>query len=311
MPVEKEFVNSREIGQFADVFNYVLHYYEKGEGEPLLMIHGLGQSISTFRKNIDELSRHFRVLAVDLPGHGYSDKPEINYTIEEFTEALVLFMSVMRLEKVHIFAFSTGAVIAANMAITYPEKVDRMVLISPGGITHGYPAGIRALRTPLVSDIALSLSFTKNNIHRWLQEAYFDRTRISDEDVEQVYAPLKDYEARDAVITAVNNWEDYVVYKQMGGLRMPIYVFWGECDKWHPMDMLDELADMLPYAFIATVRNAGHMIHEEKSREINRKTIECLTEPLTAPEEPIVTKEDKIEKIKKSLSNMTPESIEE
>ena len=55
-----------------------------------------------------------------------------------------------------------------------------------------------------------------------------------------------------------------------------VYIFWGECDQWHPMEQLEAFEDAIENVYSATVRNGGHMIHEEKSREINRKGIELL-----------------------------------
>ncbi|HOV68688.1 MAG TPA: alpha/beta hydrolase, partial [Clostridia bacterium] len=322
-----DFVNSPEIGEYADVFDYVIHYFEKGTGDPLIMIHGLGQSMYTFRKNIDELSRNFRVIALDLPGHGYSDVPETDYTIDQFTNALIVFMSVLRIEKAHFFAFSTGAVIALNLAALYPEKVDRMILISPGGITKHYPFSIKALRMPIISDIMLTWGFTKKKIYNALLTAYFDRTMINEKMVEQIFEPFKNPETRDAFSIALRNFDDHIVYESLGSLTMPIYIFWGECDRWHPMEMLQEFAELLPFAFIATVRNSGHMIHEEKSREINRKVTECLLEPLVRPaEEEHIEGEiaapadngdyaeentDNLEKIRESLSKMDPTQLDD
>ena len=82
-----------------------MHYYEAGEGEPLILVHGIGQSIYTWRKNFEELAKHFHVFAIDLPGHGFSGKPQMSYSIEEFALSLESFMNVRELASAHFCAF--------------------------------------------------------------------------------------------------------------------------------------------------------------------------------------------------------------
>jgi len=77
------FVNNANIGDFIDFEGVRMHYFEKGEGFPVILVHGIGQSLYTWRNNIDALAERFRVLAPDLLGYGYSDKPDIGYTISD------------------------------------------------------------------------------------------------------------------------------------------------------------------------------------------------------------------------------------
>ena len=90
------------------------------------------------------------------------------------------------------------------------------------------------------------------------------------------YEFLHNKYARDAVYTTLNNWDDSEVHENMGAINCPIYIFWGENDQWNPLEYLESFEDAIPNVYAATVRNGGHMLHEEKHREINRKAIELL-----------------------------------
>jgi alpha-beta hydrolase superfamily lysophospholipase len=74
-----------------------IHYYEAGEGEPLILVHGIGQNSYTWRNIFYQLAKDFHVYAIDLPGHGFSGKPEISYTVEEFALAIEAFMNVKKI----------------------------------------------------------------------------------------------------------------------------------------------------------------------------------------------------------------------
>jgi pimeloyl-ACP methyl ester carboxylesterase len=150
------FENNEYIGAYANIsfdiatetemgpetlrFETKIHYYEKGEGEPLLLVHGMGQSLYTWRENIDFFAENgFRVIAPDMVGFGYSGHLNIYYTIEENALVIGAFLDVLGIKKTHIAGFSTGALSALQFAATNPKKVDRLVLVSPGGPNEHYP----------------------------------------------------------------------------------------------------------------------------------------------------------------------------
>ena len=87
-----------------------IHYMEAGMGEPLLLIHTVGQSLYTWRGVFNLLSARYRVIAIDLPGFGYSDRPEnFSFSVEDYAEVIARFMDAKGIESAHIAAFSLGA----------------------------------------------------------------------------------------------------------------------------------------------------------------------------------------------------------
>jgi pimeloyl-ACP methyl ester carboxylesterase len=263
-------------GQYIAIGEYNVRYFEEGQGETVIFIHGLGQAMYTFRKNVRILSEYCHVISIDLLGHGLSDKPEIDYTIADFSKLIVDFMDAMGIENASLAGFSTGAIIALDVAIKHPEYVNRLVLLSPGGVTKTYPATIKHLSTPILSDIIFTF-VNKSMVKSVLEQAYFDPNLITNDVVRHYHKVLSNKENLDATIVAYSNWDDSEVAYELGSVTAPAYIFWGENDTWHPIEMLELYEDALSDVYSATFANCGHLLHEECADEFNKKLIEIFT----------------------------------
>lgn len=105
-----------------------LYYTEKGQGKPLILLHGNGEDGSYFESQMDYFSQTRRVIAVDTRGHGRSPRGTAPFTIRQFAEDLRGFMEEMGMEKADLLGFSDGGNIALIFALRYPGKVDRLIL---------------------------------------------------------------------------------------------------------------------------------------------------------------------------------------
>lgn len=115
-----------------------LHYQEKGNKEPFLLLHGNGEDGSYFRNQIDYFSDRYRVIALDTRGHGKSPRGTAPFTIEQFSCDLYDFMEDLGISQAVILGFSDGANIAMKFAIKYPDKVKALILnggnLNPKGV---------------------------------------------------------------------------------------------------------------------------------------------------------------------------------
>ncbi len=263
-------------GQYIMIGDNRVRYFEEGEGETVLFIHGIGQAMYTFRKNVHALSQYCHVVTVDLLGHGLSDKPDIDYSIDDFSSMIYDFTQAMALENITLLGFSTGAVIALDVAQKHPELVKRLILLSPGGVTRTYPATVKFLTVPVISDIIFTFFSTKT-VKKVLTQAYFDPTMVSRDLVRHYYKVLSNRENLDSAMTALSNWNDTEIADRMSEIQMPTYIFWGEEDTWHPLSMLDLYEDALPEVLSYTLADCGHILHEERSDEFNKKLIEIVS----------------------------------
>ena len=134
-----------------------IHYVCGGSGPPLVLVHGLGSSAAVeFYYNLEPLAAHHRVLAIDLPGFGKSDKPVLEYTIELFVKAVRDLMTSEGVERAAVMGVSMGGRVALGLALDSPQLVERLVLVDALGV-GAWPvisAGLKAM--PLARTIAFA-----------------------------------------------------------------------------------------------------------------------------------------------------------
>ncbi len=260
-----------------------IHYFEAGQGEPLLLIHTVGQSLYTWRGVFQRLSEHYRVFAVDLPGHGYSDRPEtFGYTVEEYSDALRRFMDAVGLESAHMMAFSLGCAYAMRFALDYPERLGRLVLLSPGGVTPEMPLAIKLVDSP-VFGLAASWLYSMGTTEKLLNDAVFDLTNITPDVVQEYYRPISDGAARRAVRKSLQYFDDEPIVSRLREAMVPALILTGSEDKWHPAagGAAELYHAAMRNAGFAVIRNAGHLLHEEKPDRIIAALLEFI--PVVMP----------------------------
>lgn len=107
----------------------VEHFYiEKGQGEPLILLHGNGENCDYFAGQIDVFAQQYHVYALDTRGHGKTPRGDAPFTIRQFADDLLAFMDAHDIDKAHILGFSDGGNIAMIFAMKYPDRVLRLIL---------------------------------------------------------------------------------------------------------------------------------------------------------------------------------------
>lgn len=107
----------------------IRHFYiEKGQGEPLILLHGNGESCDYFSNQMDVFSQLYHVYALDTRGHGKTPRGEQPFTIKQFAEDLLGFMDAHHIDSAHLLGFSDGGNIAMRFAIGHPDRVNKLVL---------------------------------------------------------------------------------------------------------------------------------------------------------------------------------------
>lgn len=107
----------------------IVHYFiEKGNGEPIILLHGNGENCNYFQGQIDEFSKMYHVYAIDTRGHGKTPRGDKPFTIRQFADDLLGFMDEHQIEKAHLLGFSDGGNVAMIFAIKHPDRVNRLIL---------------------------------------------------------------------------------------------------------------------------------------------------------------------------------------
>lgn len=262
---KKKLLNSERIGSFVEIAeSQQVHYYEAGIGPPLLLIHGIGQSLYAWHSCIDELSREHHVFALDLPGFGYSDKgPEIPMDVDGFVEQIVAFMDAIDLQKAHVLGNGSGAIIALRLLEMHPYRVGRLSAISPGGFSPDMPFAIRALRIPAISWL-FKMLFNRGTMQKALDDCFFDQTLINDEMVEQYYIPFETPEGKNALVRAICEFDEEETMNELRTIEKDVQLIWGIDDKWRPYEIAEDFHIALNNSEVHYIRNCGHLVAEEK-----------------------------------------------
>lgn len=125
----------------------IRHFYmEKGQGAPIILLHGNGEDSGYFQSQIEEFSRHYHVYAMDTRGHGKTPRGEKPFTIRQFAEDLLGFMDGHGIAKAHLLGFSDGGNIALVFAVKYPERVDKLIL---NGVNLNAQGVKRSIQIPI------------------------------------------------------------------------------------------------------------------------------------------------------------------
>lgn len=140
---------SPEIALTVDVGGIVTNYHDEGSGQPVVLIHGSGPGVTAYanwRLTIPELAKHHRVLAPDVLGFGYTERPQgVRYDMEAWTQHLLGFLDAVGLEKVALVGNSFGGALALSIATRAPERVEKLVLMGSAGVPFEITAGLNAV----------------------------------------------------------------------------------------------------------------------------------------------------------------------
>jgi pimeloyl-ACP methyl ester carboxylesterase len=282
----KKFMNSDYIGEYIEFDGKTMHYLKGGSGEPLILVHGIGQSLYTWREVFELLCENYTVFALDLIGMGYSSRPEsYDYSVVSQAEAINGFMDAMQISSAHMLAFSTGTLYALQFTQQHPEKVGGLMLISPGGLTPEMPFIVPMLSSSLIGSIAAKL-FTVKTVRKLLDCCFFDHTLLTEEAVREYYMPLTGTPARLALHYSLRGLADEEIMQSLRYIKNNTLIILGEDDKWHTKELAEVFHNAILESQFAIVRNCGHMVQEEKPQRLIELINEFIfSKPETAQEE--------------------------
>ena len=143
--------------QFRTIHGYRRAFRVAGSGPALLLIHGVGDNSATWETVHAKLAQRFTVIAPDLLGHGESDKPRADYSLAAFANGMRDLLAVLGIDRVTVVGHSLGGGVAAQFAYQYPHLVERIVLVSSGGVTNDVSFALRLAALPMGSEALAAL----------------------------------------------------------------------------------------------------------------------------------------------------------
>jgi pimeloyl-ACP methyl ester carboxylesterase len=265
--------------EFIDLDGLKLAYRDVGQGKPLLLLHGFTYSSYSFRHNIPILSKFARVVCPDLVGHGRSDKPaKFDYRLSNQAKVMQRFCEKLGIAKIDLGGCSMGGALAIQMAVTYPELVERLILVDSAGIDRDLKSTGWLLELPLLGSLAAliaTIRFRKSTEYRMLKD------EEKSPEFEQYIAELNSFSS---LMGGVKNLRANATFRisDIGRISQRTLVLWGERDKLFSPDTARSMAATIPNARLILLPEAGHLPNEEKPADFNQVVIDFLLERIPA-----------------------------
>lgn len=284
--------------QYRTVHGYRRAFVYTGSGPALLLIHGIGDSSDTWRELIPKLARDHTVIAPDLLGHGRSDRPRADYSVAAYANAMRDLLSLLGVTRVTVVGHSLGGGVAMQFAYQYPERCERLVLVSSGGVAREVHPLLRWASLP-TADVALpllALPATRVAVRAafaLLESLATDLGRDA-EDLLRVFDALPDAPARIAflrTLRAVVDRRGQVItmldrcYLTRG---MPTLLIWGMRDAVIPYQHARLAHAAMPGSRLASFEHAGHFPHHsdpQRFEAVLRDFLATTQEAAFRPEE--------------------------
>ncbi len=283
----------------AKAGDLTLGYHEAGEstevggGLPLVMLHGGGPGASAwsnFGSALPGFATSFRTLLVDQPGFGTSDKPPVvgNY-YRHSAEHVVRLLDELGIGRVHLLGNSLGGGTAVRLALSHPDRVGRLVLMGPGGLSlnlfHADPTeGVQRL-------MDFSADPTREALRAFISTMVVDQSLVTDELVEQRYAAATAPGAQEAMASmGMSFWnpetaEDGMLWREAHRLRQHTLLTWGREDRVNPLDGAMAALKLIPKAQLHVFPRCGHWAQIEAAEEFREITTAFLARHIERPQQ--------------------------
>ena len=267
----------------AQANGHTIFYTVKGEGKPLLLIHGYGAGMWVWEKQMEILSQFYRVYAVDVIGHGFSDRPKIPYTPEAYIHFLKDFMEAVGIEKATLIGNSMGGGIAWGTAILFPERVDRLILIDCvppdvlGQVKNESLRTLIAIRDiPFLPYLVISAR-SKSSIKWVLKESVSDVKLITPEVAKRQYQISRIQGTTWVLYSTLKHAEEALKLKdQFSFIRQPALFIWGEKDIIFPPDVGEILHQVITGSKFQLIGKSGHIPMWETPDKVNQAILDFL-----------------------------------
>lgn len=267
--------------RFVQAGSLRLHYHEAGDGPVLLCVHGGAPGAfgwGNFGRNMAALAAHFRVLVVDLPGYGRSDKPDVPAGRNAlYAQAMRDMLGALGIDKAHVLGMATGGAVAIRMAVDCPQLIDQLVLVSSaGGLAMFH---VKPLRTASQVYYDGGPSFEK--MRDYLRQLVHDPALITDEVVQERYDAsiepefmVQAPEGRSQVRQTPET-----LWKELDRIQARTLIVWGRENRAQNMEAAVFMHSRIRRSQLHVFGECGLWVPYEKAGEFNRLVIDFLTSP--------------------------------
>jgi pimeloyl-ACP methyl ester carboxylesterase len=251
--------------------NHIDMYYEEaGQGEPLLLLHGLGSSCDDWELQIPLFAQHYWVIVPDMRGHGRSDKPPGSYSVPMMAADALGLLDALDVGAAHIVGLSMGGMIAFQLAVDCPERVKSLVIVNSGPALVARTAG-EWLR--IRQRLLLARLFSPARSGRFISRRLFPKPEQEEARVQLIERWARnDPQAYRASMRALVGWS---VLDRIGAIRCPVLVISGDRD-YTPVDAKREYTVRIPGARLVVFDDSGHATPIDQAERFNETVLKFL-----------------------------------
>jgi pyruvate dehydrogenase E2 component (dihydrolipoamide acetyltransferase) len=268
--------------QTVQVLNHTMAYRTYGSGPDVILVHGFSHSTLCGEKNIGALVRAgYRVHAIDLFGHGMSDKPYgIRYSLDLYARQVREFMNALGITRAHLAGHSMGGAVALRFACEYPSMVRGLVLVGSAGLHHepGGNLAFRLMRYPLIGEFLILFNFRP--VVRLMNSTVNTNglVPVSDEYLNRYITPSRTRGYTYAFLRILRNFgtPQWEVEDCISGTVTRSLILHGTGDRLVPAESARRMHDLLAGSRLVMVPGGPHALMETHAGLVNREMIAFL-----------------------------------
>ncbi|MEN8143079.1 MAG: alpha/beta hydrolase [Thermodesulfobacteriota bacterium] len=265
--------------QVCRVNDHNLTYFRAGQGETVLLVHGITTYSFLWQDIFPELAKNYDVIAFDLLGCGASDMPlDVSYSLSAHAERLKIFVDQLSIDRLHLVGHDLGGGIAQIFAVNHPDMLYDLTLINSVGYDFWPVQPITALRTPIIRQILMA-TMDIGAFKILISRGTFHKELVTEELMEQFYLPLQSSLGRKAFMhfaRCLDNHNLTEITEELKQLKLPVLIIRGDADPYLSAEIAERLHEDIPGSRLVRVAEASHFIQVDDPERVNRELLNFL-----------------------------------
>ena len=257
-------------GKFIDLDGHSTHYIEKGEGQPVILLHGWFHDLQMWSRNIDALAKSFKVYSMDLWGFGYSTRELLDWGYPLYANQLLKFMDSLGINKASLIGQSMGAGTSILFCTQHRERVDKIVLVASSGMPNPPLLMTRVTCLPCIGELLFRLGVSRRGI---LKSAFiYDEKSIDG----GYFADLTRFHqikgTTDTLLSSLRkNFFDKLLpeINKLGKMEVPILIVWGCYDRSIRLELGQQMHKLISGSRLEIFKDAAHCPNYEQPTKFN------------------------------------------
>lgn len=264
-------MNNVQEEKFITIQENNLRYFEYGaSSNTIVLVHGLGASAERWEHIIPYFRKNYRIIALDLPGFGLSDKPSINYTIDFFVRTLSEFIDKLGIQNSILIGSSLGGQIITELAIAKSKLINKMILVSPSGVVNYSSLALDAY-------IGAAISPTQKNVKNAFLMMNGQNKEVDFQTVDEFIKRINMPNAKKAFLSAIiSNRGSKINCEKLASISVPSLVIWGEHDPVIPKENANMFFSCIKNCQFVEMRGCGHTPFVEEPEKFSKIVLEFL-----------------------------------